>query len=230
AASGMATLNTVLVIGEHRISGFRVDNPASPPGTNIPDQTQGTAFNIRITAVDPQGNTVTQFTGTVDVSPSAGCTLSAGGGTTGAFTAGQLASYSVTVSTTGTCSITVKKTTDATRTGTSNTFNVTASVASFNAVQPGAAVTSTALFTKISGADFAVDLLALNSGGAIATGFTGAVTVEVVDNTSGGACGTLPVIATFTNQTFVSGDSGRHALTSGSNVSLAFRNAKIRIK
>jgi MSHA biogenesis protein MshQ len=229
-ATGLTTLAGIFVVGEHRVFGFRVDNPGSPPGTNIPDQTQSTPFNIRITAIDPQGNTVTQFTGTADITPSAGCTLSAGGGTTGAFSAGALASYSVTVSSVGACSITAKQTTDATRTGTSNTFNVIAAVASFNAVQPGAAATATAVFTKIVGTDFAIDLLALNSSGVIATGFTGTVAVEVVDNSGGGACNTLPVLATFSNQTFAAADSGRHALTPGNNVGSAYRNAKIRIK
>ena len=74
-------------------------------GGDIPGQTAGTAFAIRITARDSQNNTCTSFTGTVSVSSNG--TLSSGSGTTSAFTAGVLSSYSVTVSNTGNFAITV---------------------------------------------------------------------------------------------------------------------------
>ena len=101
---------------------------------------------------------------------------------------------------------------------------------SFNAVEPGANAASGAIFTKIAGQNFALDIVALNSSGGLSTGFTGTVAVEVVNNAGGGACNSLPVIAAFTNQTFVAGDAGRHPLTSPNTVTNVYRNAKVRIR
>jgi hypothetical protein len=103
-------------------------------------------------------------------------------------------------------------------------------VASFNAVEPGANAATGKIFTKIAGQDFALDIIALDASNAVSTTFTGTVTVEVVDASGGGACNALPVIATFTNQTFAAGDAGRHALTAGNAVGNVYRNALIRVK
>src|SRR5207244_1360210 len=67
-------------------------------GGAISTQTAGSAFNIKITARDENNNTVTGFTGTATITSTG--TLSAGG-TTAAFSAGVLASHSVTISNTG---------------------------------------------------------------------------------------------------------------------------------
>jgi hypothetical protein len=101
---------------------------------------------------------------------------------------------------------------------------------SFNAVQPGASATTGKIFTKIAGQNFALDIIALDASNNILTGFTGTVAVEVVDNTSGGACSGLPLIVAFTSQTFVAGDAGRHPLTSPNTVADVYQNAKVRIK
>jgi hypothetical protein len=103
-------------------------------------------------------------------------------------------------------------------------------VANFNVVEPAADAVTGTIHTKIAGQDFALDIVALTSSNTVSTGFTGTVAVEVVDNTSGGACAGLPLIATFTNQTFVAADNGRHALTAPNTVTNVYRNAKVRIK
>lgn len=114
-----------------------------------------------------------------------------------------------------------------TQTATVN-FIAPALVVSFNAVEVGANAVSGKIYTKVAGNAFAMDIVAL-LGGAINPKFTGAVAVEVVDNTSGGACGGLPLIAAFSNQTFTAGDKGRHRL-SNNTVPNVYRNARVRIK
>ncbi|MDA2923343.1 DUF2341 domain-containing protein [Acidobacteria bacterium AH-259-L09] len=105
------------------VDNFLVEDAA---GGNIGTQTAGTAFSIKITARDFLNNTVTSFNGvgnTVDITSTG--TLSAGGGTTAAFTSGVLASHSVTISNAGTFTITATKTAG-TASGTSNSFTVNA--------------------------------------------------------------------------------------------------------
>ena len=77
----------------------------------IGTQTAGTSFNVRVTARDANGNTVTSFNGagnTVNITSTG--TLSAGSGTTAAFTNGVLASHAVTISNTGSFTITATRT------------------------------------------------------------------------------------------------------------------------
>ncbi len=102
-------------------------------------------------------------------------------------------------------------------------------VSSFNVVEPGAHPVSGKIFTKITGPNLALDIVALDSSNAISTGFTGTVSVEVVDATSG-TCDTFPVIATLSNQTFTSANAGRHPLTAGNVVTTAHANARVRIR
>ena len=96
---------------------------AAETWSDIGPQTAGTAFTIKVTARDAGGNTVTSFTGTVDLTSTG--ILSAGGGTTASFTAGVLSSTSVTISNAGLFTMTATKT-SSTETGTSNAFTVTA--------------------------------------------------------------------------------------------------------
>ena len=110
------------------------------------------------------------------------------------------------------------------------TVNFTPVVASFNVVEPMAHHITGKIYTKIAGQNFALDIVARKSDNTIATGFTGTVTVEVVDNSGGGACGSLPLIGALTNQIFVSGDNGRHVLTSPNTVANVYRNAVVRVK
>jgi hypothetical protein len=103
-------------------------------------------------------------------------------------------------------------------------------VASFNVVEPAADALTGRIFTKIAGQDIAVDIVALDSSNAVSTSFTGAVAVELVDNSSGGACAGLPLIKALADQTFAAGDNGRHALSAGQFEAEAWRNIKFRIR
>jgi MSHA biogenesis protein MshQ len=114
--------------------------------------------------------------------------------------------------------------------GQAYTVNRPPPVASFNVVEPGADAASGRIFTKIAGQDLSVDIVALDGSNAVSAAFTGAVAVELVDNTSGAACTALPVIKTLANQTFVAGDNGRHPLSSGQFEAEARRNMKFRVK
>lgn len=94
-------------------------------GGNIGTQTANVAFNIRITARDANGNTVTSFTGagnTVGITSTG--TLSNGGGTTATFTNGVLSSHSVTMGSAGTVTITATRTSGGAQVGTSNSYTV----------------------------------------------------------------------------------------------------------
>ena len=103
-------------------------------------------------------------------------------------------------------------------------------VSSFNVVEPGADALAGRIFTRIAGENIAADIVALDASNSVATGFTGTVAVELVDNSGGGACAALPLVKTLADQTFVAGDSGRHALSAGQFEANAYRNLRFRIK
>ena len=93
-------------------------------GGNIGTQMATVPFNIRITAQDANNNTVTSFDGvgnTVQITSTG--TLSGGSGTTATFTNGVLTSHSVTISNTGSFTITATKTSGS-EDGISNLFTV----------------------------------------------------------------------------------------------------------
>jgi hypothetical protein len=92
-------------------------------GGAIGERTAGTSFSVRVVAQDAANNTLTTFSGTVDITSSG--TLSAGGGTTASFVNGVLASHSMTITNTGAFTITATRT-GGTEAGTSNTFTVNA--------------------------------------------------------------------------------------------------------
>src|SRR6267143_1232840 len=125
AASGLltATNSGTLTITPGPLDNFLVESSA---GGNIPTEAAGVSFAIRITARDTFGNTVPVSGGTVGITSTG--TLSAGGGTTAAFTNGVLSSHSVTISSLGTFSITATRTAG-TETGTSNQFTVNSGAA-----------------------------------------------------------------------------------------------------
>ena len=105
------------------LASFRVEAAA---GGDIGEQTEGVAFNIKITALDQAGNTLTSFDGganTVEITSDG--SLSAGGGTTAAFVNGVLASHAVTFSAGWEAAeITAADTATGLKTGVSNSFQV----------------------------------------------------------------------------------------------------------
>jgi hypothetical protein len=169
-----------------------------------------------------------------------------GGTATGAAGGNSLSLNGGTIPASGSCSVSIAVTSNTAGTYSNSTGTVTSTnanngaasiatltvnppVSSFNVVETGADPVTGKIFTKITGPDLALDIVALDASNAISTGFTGTVSVEVVDSSSGGACATLPVITTFSNQTFTAGDAGRHPLSAGNAITTAHRNARIRI-
>lgn len=141
-------------------------------GGDIGTQTAGTAFTIKITARDSNNNTVTSFTGTVDITSTGN--LSAGSGTTAAFTAGVLASHSVNISNTGSFTITATRTGGA-ETGASNEFAVNAgALASFEVDAPASGT---------AGTGFSVTVTTKDSEGNTTTDVSGATALSVDEGT-----------------------------------------------
>ncbi|MBF0396996.1 MAG: hypothetical protein HQK78_09500, partial [Desulfobacterales bacterium] len=104
-----------ITISASSIYGFSFDS--------IPDQIAGTQFNIKIYAKDQNQNTVTSFTGTVDISSTG--RLVSGKGTTFSFTNGELI-HKVNFGNTTDAGFTITATrTSGSETGQSNSFKVT---------------------------------------------------------------------------------------------------------
>lgn len=93
-------------------------------GGAVGTQTAGTSFSLRLTAQDVNNNTVTSFTSAVSLTSTG--TLTGSPVTSGAFTAGVLDPQSVTITNTGSFTITA---TGSAKTGISNSFTVNSSVA-----------------------------------------------------------------------------------------------------
>lgn len=91
---------------------------------DIPTQTAGTSFSLKITALDAYENIIESFNGatnTVEITSTG--TISSGSGTTTTFTNGVLSSHAVTITSAGSTTITARKTASS-ETGTSNSFIV----------------------------------------------------------------------------------------------------------
>lgn len=90
------------------------------------------------------------------------------------------------------------------------------------------------LFTKLSGADFKFDVLALQSSGDIATSYTAAsnVTVELFDDSASPqpACSAYASPVASQAITFVSGDAGRKLLATNVNLPKAYPRLRCRVK
>lgn len=108
----------------------------------------------------------------------------------------------------------------------SNAFTISnpATAASFDAVEVGAA-SATNIYTRLAGVGFSLDILALDSGGNLSTGYAGTVTVKLVDAGSG-ACAAMSVLQDYGSLVFTAG-TGRKTVSL--NYANAARNARIRI-
>lgn len=186
-----------------------------------------TISTVTVTLKDRFGNPVSGKTVTL----TAGTGSSIISAASGASNASGVVTFTVRDSVGEAVTYTARDTTDGITITQTATVTFIAVVSSFNAVEPASNAVTGKIFTKVAGQNFALDIVALDASNAIATGFTGAVIVEVVDNTSGGGvCASMTVIATFTNQTFIAGDTGRHPLSSPNTVADVWPNAKVRIK
>ena len=104
--------------------------------------------------------------------------------------------------------------------GATQTCSLTFISSCFDAVESGAGP-RTPIYTKIAGSAFSLNVLALSSGTTINTGFTGTVSVDLVNpNAATGNCGdTLAGLTTPVSATFTSANAGRRT------VSLTYPNA-----
>lgn len=98
-----------------------------PSGGNILTQTAGVDFNIKISAVDGTQTADVNFASTADITSTG--VISNGGGTTSAFTAGVLSTYTMAISSIGTYTITATDT-SGNISGVSNSFTVESGPAS----------------------------------------------------------------------------------------------------
>ena len=124
-------------------------------GGAIPAETAGTPFNVQLTALDANGNTATSFASTA-VLTSTGA-LTGAPLATAAFTSGVLASQAVTLTNSGSFTLTV---TAGTATGSSAAFTVGAGAVTHFAVT---AVGGGAIPAQTAGTPFNVQIVALDA-------------------------------------------------------------------
>ncbi len=183
AATGTSAAFTVNAGALHH---FLVEASA---GGAIPAQAVGAPFTVKITAQDAANNTVTSFTGTADITSNR--TGSSGLGTTAAFTAGVLASHSITLTESGASSTITATRTGGTETGTSAAFTVNAGALHHFLVEAAA---GGAIGTQTAGVPFSVKITAQDAGNNTVVSFNS--TANVTSNRAGGG---LATTAAFTN-------------------------------
>ncbi len=167
------------------------------------------SFDIQITAQDAGNNTVLGFDGSgnaVDISSTG--ILSAGSGTTATFTNGILASHSVTISNTGSFTITA---TDSggglgtgTETGVTNSFTVDPGALDHFLVE---AIGGGAIGTQTAAVSFDIQITAQDAGNNAVTAFDGVGNTVDISST-----GTLSA-GSGTTATFTNGVLASHSVT-----------------
>lgn len=198
----------------------------------VTGQSVDTAFSVLISATDTYNNLITSYTGSKTL------TWSGPSGTTNTyaspvtFSAGQAGSVPVTIGTGQTTTLSVN---DGSIGGpASDSVVVTGgatTAAAFNAfdTSTAAGLATGRIQTKIAGANFSVDLVALASDGTVASGFTGAVKVELVNSSvTTDTCASWPAIVTHTNQNFTGASPSRITMQPLKPTN-AYKNVRIRI-
>jgi len=150
-------------------------------GGSIPAQSAGNPFNIKVTARDVNNNTVTGFTGTVDISSTG--TLSTGSGTTASFVNGLLPSHTLAISTAGSITVTATKTAGS-ENGTSNAFTVNPGPLHHFLVE---AAGGGAIGTHTMGLPFFIRVLAKDTVNNTVPGFTGTVDISSTGTLTSGS-------------------------------------------
>ncbi|MFN0158615.1 MAG: FG-GAP-like repeat-containing protein [Bacteroidota bacterium] len=143
---------------------FSISSISSP-------QTVGSPFSITVTAQDADNNTVTDFTGTVDLATSAGTISPA---VSGLFVSGQWASDVALSSASNGTTISVTRT-GGTETGTSNPFDVNATLHHF--------AFSTIASPQTAGTPFSITITAQDRNNIIVTDFSGTVDLSTTAGT-----------------------------------------------
>lgn len=220
----------ILVPGE-------IANPGSPTGKlGTPlTQTQGVAFSVTVNAVDEFWNLVATATDTVTITSSDAAAVLP----PGAALVGGTRNYSVILNTLPSATLTANAATP-TRTNTSPPVPLAAAGGSFNACDVAATCTnttpSTYIKTKVAGANFSLDIVALKLDGSLDMTYNATVRVELLD--AGNNTGALdadncrPTWSTITtlvpDPSFSPANNGR--ITVGPlNVANAYRDVRVRI-
>ena len=248
AASNTAAASATLTVLA-RPSVAKAFSP-TPIGTGATSTLTITLSNSNTTAITGAAFTDTYPVNLVNASTPAGSTTCAGGTVTAVASGGSVALSGGTIPASGSCTVTVSVTSStagsytntiavgavtSTNAGSNSaaasatlTVNVIVTVTSFDAVEAGASPNSN-LYTKLSAVDFTVDVLALDSANLVSSGYTGTVTLAVVDaSTGGGVCASMTSLQALGSLTFIAANAGRKT-TSAINYAGAARNAKIRI-
>ena len=176
-----------ITVGAGGATHFSVSAPASA--------TAGGAFTFVVTALDQFGNTATGYTGTVQFSSTDGQAILPGNST---LTSGT-GTFSATLKTAGSKTITATDTVTSSITGTSGNITVSAATATH--------FTLTAPPNATAGAAFSVAVTALDQFGNTATGYTGTAHFTKTDNGAGSA---VPA-----DYTFLASDNGVHTFANG---------------
>lgn len=230
ATSG-ATATSYFVVGR-KLNNFLVE---ATGGGNIGTQYENASFSIRITARDSTNATIASFTGTVTLTST--CTLATGGGVSANFAGGVLTVSNLSISSTGSCTITATRT-GGIETGVSNSFTVSPEVSSFDACEASTprctagAANFDRLYTKLAGQSFSVDLVARHGDGTLSTNFNGSATVDLLANKdvqTGLGANNCPSSQTDTlSLGSVSFSGGRPAAASTTTVAKAYRDVRLR--
>ena len=165
----------------------------------------GAAHNVTVTAHDTFGNVATGYTGTVHFTSTDGqATAGAGLPANYAFTGGDAGThtFSATLKTAGTQSITATDTVTGTITGTQSSITVLPGVTSTLVVSAFPSPTT-------AGTAHSVTVTAQDAFGNTTPGYTGTVHFTSTDGQATAGAG-LPA-----NYTFVAGDNGVHTFTNG---------------
>ncbi len=184
---GAFTRLQLLVPGETAAPGSAGGKTGTPSA-----QTAGSAFSVTVNAVDAYWNLVTAVTDTVAITSSdSNAVLPAN-----AALAGGTNSFSVTLKTAGSRTVTASDVTDPAK---------TADTSPAITVNPGAAASLVVVApaSAASGTAFTVTVTAMDAHGNIASGYTGTVHVTSDDGSA-----SLPA-----DYTFVGGDAGVHAFS-----------------
>jgi hypothetical protein len=231
ATSGTAATATLTDIGVDPVKSTVVAVPTSVPADNI------TTSTITVTLLDGGSNPVVGDTVTLTAG-SGSSTITAIGlapdFTPGVSDVNGQAFFTVRDGVVQSVTYTATDTTDSitiAKTATVTFGTALSSINPFNAFDSTSVAGTTIggyIMTKISGAAFSLDVVALTSAPAVFTGFTGTVKVELVDSSSG-ACATYANIQTLApNPTFIASDNGRHRIASITEPN-AWKNVRVRV-
>ncbi|MBT9589744.1 MAG: DUF11 domain-containing protein [Thiobacillus sp.] len=193
----------------------------------------GTASNVLVNDLLPSGFSYVSHTVTAgSYAPSTGVW------TVGTLAFGASASLTITATTTlvGTLTNTATVASDTYDPATANntaaaSVIVTSPGATLDAVEVGAAA-GTPIRTRIAATGFSLDIVALDTAGAIATGYNKTVTIELVDAGSSASCGSMMLLQSVGTYTFTGSGGGKDngRKTYAFNYANVATNVRVRLR